>query len=47
MITTYERYFDPKDVAAFKRVKRGAMILARVKKEVLTEMVGGTLSVEG
>lgn len=39
----YEDFFDGEDIAAYKRVKRGTMIIARVAREIAAEMVDGEI----
>lgn len=43
-VQTYEDFFEKADVATYKRVKRGTMNLARVSREVIAGMVGGSLT---
>jgi hypothetical protein len=43
----YEEYFEPWEVATFKRVKRGQMNLARVRRGVVCQMVAGVIDGNG
>lgn len=40
---SYEDFFTPDEVAVFRMVKRGQMMLASIVREELAELVGGTI----
>jgi hypothetical protein len=40
----YTDFFSAKDVATFKRVKKGTMILARIAREEAASIVGGRVN---
>lgn len=42
-----EDFYTPKEMATYRRVKRGSMRLARIAREEVAKMVGGTINQNG
>lgn len=44
---TYEEFFTSSDIATYKRVKRGTMLLGRLAREIATGIVYGRMEKKG